>query len=78
MTGTVQRSSPKVNSETSQKGHLRNYDFCTDSTTIDDFGGGKEEALANLLYKDALKSVQIPMDIFPKGVSVDPTKLPSH
>jgi len=34
--------------------------------------------LANLLYKDAIISDQIPMDLFPKGVSVDPTKLPSH
>jgi len=46
--------------------------------TIEDFGSGREEELANLLYKDALISDQIPMDIFPKGVSVDPAKLPSH
>jgi hypothetical protein len=50
----------------------------TKEFTIDDFGLGREEELANLLYKDALTSDQIPMDIFPKGVSVDPAKLPSH
>jgi len=57
---------------------LKYYQDTNLEFTIDDFGIGREEELANLLYKDALISNQIPMDIFPKGVSVDPAKLPSH
>ena len=55
---------------------LKSYQNTNKTFTINDFGVGREDDLANLLYKDALKSVQIPMDIFPKGVSVDPAKLP--
>lgn len=48
------------------------------SFTVNDFGIGREEELANLLYKDAINSDDIPVEVFPKGVSVDPAKLPAH
>ena len=45
---------------------------------INDFGLGKEKELATLIYKDALVSNEIKIEIKNKGVSVDPSKLPEY
>ena len=45
---------------------------------INDFGLGKEKELATLIYKDALVSNEIKIEIKNKGVSVDPSKLPAY
>jgi hypothetical protein len=44
--------------------------------TIKEFGEGREGGLANLIYKDAVVSEDIPVDIKKSGVSIDPAKLP--
>ena len=56
---------------------LKSYQNTNKTFTIDDFGVGREEELANLLYKDAIISDEIPLNLHPKGVSINPAKLPS-
>ena len=44
--------------------------------TIDDFGKGREIELSNFVYKEAIVSDDLSLNIKRKGVSVDPDKLP--
>ena len=45
--------------------------------TIEDFGKGREVELSNLLYKEAIVSDDISLNVKRRGVSVDPAKLPN-
>ena len=49
--------------------------FCS-GADINDFGKGREDELANLLYKEAIVSDDILLKVKRRGVSVDPEKLP--
>ena len=55
---------------------LKRYQNSKKTFTIKDFGEGGEEELANLIYKDAVVSEDIHVDIKKRGVSIDPAKLP--
>jgi radical SAM protein with 4Fe4S-binding SPASM domain len=55
---------------------LKHYQDSGKTFTIIDFGEGREEELANLIYKDAVVSADIPVDVKESGVSIDPSKLP--
>jgi radical SAM protein with 4Fe4S-binding SPASM domain len=54
---------------------LKRYQNSKKTFTIKDFGEGGEEELANLIYKDAVVSEDIHVDIKKRGVSIDPAKL---
>jgi len=54
---------------------LKRHQKAESTFTIDDFGKGRELELANLLYKEAIVSDDIPLKIKRRGVSVDPEKL---
>jgi PqqA peptide cyclase len=45
---------------------------------INDFGLGKEKELANLIYKDAIESNELKINVKNRGVSIDPSKLPEY
>jgi hypothetical protein len=55
---------------------LKHYQDSEGTFTIKDFGEGRERELANLIYKDAVVSEDIPVDVKESGVSIDPAKLP--
>jgi len=57
-------------------GILKRYQRTGSTFNINDFGKGREEELANLLYKEAIVSDDILLKVKRKGVSVDPEKLP--
>ena len=65
----------EVSVETANK--LINFQNNKTYFDINDFGLGKEKELATLIYKDALVSNEIKIEIKNKGVSVDPSKLPA-
>ena len=56
-------------------GILKRYQRTGSEFNIKDFGKGREEELANLLYKKALESDEILLKVKRRGVSVDPEKL---
>ena len=56
-------------------GILKRYQNTGSTFNINDFGNGREEELANLLYKKALESDEILLKVKRRGVSVDPEKL---
>ncbi len=55
---------------------LKLYQSSGKTFTIKDFGEGREEELANLIYKDAVVSKDFIVNIRKSGVSIDPAKLP--
>jgi radical SAM protein with 4Fe4S-binding SPASM domain len=55
---------------------LQRYQNSKKTFTVKDFGESRVGELANLIYKDAVISEDIPVDIRKSGVSIDPAKLP--
>ena len=55
---------------------LKKYQETGSIFTINDFGKGKEVQLSNLLYKEAIESIDFSVRLQKRGVSIDPAKLP--
>ena len=57
---------------------LKSYQKSGETFTLKEFGEDRAIELANLIYKDALVSEDIPVVVKKRGVSVDPAKLPKY